>query len=133
MMDHADMPRQGDLDGRGNLSRRALAEFTVWFLKICLDQVTFMTGLFALDRLAERLRLYADRRPWKLEAVLLLDRILHASPSRRSNCCFPACFRRLEGDGPNPTTPIRVNRTPTPPTLCRSHPSRAEISSGCAT
>ena len=24
MMDHADMPRQGDLDGRGNLSHRAL-------------------------------------------------------------------------------------------------------------
>ena len=28
MMDHADMPRQGDLDGRGNLSRRALADWT---------------------------------------------------------------------------------------------------------
>jgi Fic family protein len=25
MMDHADMPRQGDLDGRGNLSTKALA------------------------------------------------------------------------------------------------------------
>ena len=44
MMDHADMPRQGDLDGRGNLSRRALQEFTVWFLSACLDQVTFMRG-----------------------------------------------------------------------------------------
>ena len=52
MMDHADTPRQGDLDGRGNLSRRALAEFTEWFLKVCLDQVTFMSGLFALDTLA---------------------------------------------------------------------------------
>ncbi len=28
MMDHADMPRQVDLDGHGNLSRRALTEFT---------------------------------------------------------------------------------------------------------
>jgi hypothetical protein len=34
MMDHADMPRQGDPDGRGNLSRRALAEFTAWFLRV---------------------------------------------------------------------------------------------------
>jgi hypothetical protein len=28
MMDHADIPPQRDLDGRGNLSRWALAEFT---------------------------------------------------------------------------------------------------------
>src|SRR5271166_4831758 len=62
MMDYADSPRQGDLDGRGNLSRRALAEFTEWFLKVCRDQVTFMGGLFALDTLVERLRLYVGRR-----------------------------------------------------------------------
>ncbi len=76
MMDHADMPRQGDLDGRGNLSRRALADFSAWFLKVCLDQVTFMTGLFALDTLAGRLRLYAERRVWRPEAWLLLERVL---------------------------------------------------------
>ena len=76
MMDHADMPRQGDLDGRGNLSRRALADFTAWFLKVCLDQVTFMTGLFALDTLTDRLALYAARRAWRPEALLLLDRVL---------------------------------------------------------
>src|SRR6266851_3840123 len=46
MMDHADMPRQGDLDGRGNLSQRALADFVTWFLRVCLDQITFMTSLF---------------------------------------------------------------------------------------
>jgi hypothetical protein len=51
----ADMPRQRDLDGSSNLSRWALAEFTAWFLNICLDQVTFMTGLFALDTLVDRL------------------------------------------------------------------------------
>jgi Fic family protein len=27
MMDHADSPREGDLDGRGNLSQRALEDF----------------------------------------------------------------------------------------------------------
>src|SRR5277367_5888257 len=58
MMDYADTPRQGDLDGRGNLSLKALNEFTVWFLRVCLDQVTFMSGLFALDTLVERLRHY---------------------------------------------------------------------------
>jgi Fic family protein len=76
MMDHADMPRQGDLDGRGNLSRRALAEFTAWFLKVCLDQITFMTDLFALDTLVDRLRLYTERRAWRPEAWLLLERVL---------------------------------------------------------
>jgi Fic family protein len=76
MMDHADMPRQGDLDGRGNLSRRALAEFTTWFLRVCLDQVTFMTGLFAFDALVDRLRLYTAHRAWRPEAALLLERVL---------------------------------------------------------
>jgi Fic family protein len=76
MMDHADMPRQGDLDGRGNLSRRALEEFIVWFLKVSLDQVTFMTGLFALDTLVERLSLYVARRDLKPGAFALLEQTL---------------------------------------------------------
>jgi Fic family protein len=76
MMDHADMPRQGDLDGRGNLSRRALEEFIIWFLKVCLDQVTFTTGLFGLDTIVERLKLYVTRRDLKHEAFLLLEQTL---------------------------------------------------------
>lgn len=77
MMDYADMPRQGDLDGRGNLSRRALAAFTEWFLKVCLDQVGFMSSLFALDTLVDRLKIYVIRREWKAEALLLLEQTLH--------------------------------------------------------
>jgi Fic family protein len=61
MMDHADTPRQGDRDGRGNLSLLALEEFTRWFLRVCLDQVTFMAGLFDLPNLVGRLKLYVDR------------------------------------------------------------------------
>ncbi len=61
MMDHADTPRQGDLDGRGNLSQRALSEFVLWFLRVALDQVQFMTGLFELDMLSQRLKSYVDR------------------------------------------------------------------------
>ena len=41
MMDYADTPRQGDLDGRGNLSQKALQEFVLWFLRVCLDQGHF--------------------------------------------------------------------------------------------
>lgn len=76
MMDLADTPRQGDLDGRGNLSLRALEEFTDWFLRVALDQVTFMTGQFDLGTLGERLRRYAERREWKPAAFRLLEEVM---------------------------------------------------------
>ena len=60
-MDLADTPRQGDLDGRGNLSQSALADFTLWFLRVCLDQVTFMAELFDLDNLDARLARHVER------------------------------------------------------------------------
>lgn len=58
MMDLADTPRRDDLDGRGNLSLSALEEFVRWFLKVALDQLEFMTALFDLRTLNERLRRY---------------------------------------------------------------------------
>jgi Fic family protein len=61
MMDLADSPRENDLDGRGNLSLRTLVDFTTWFLKVCLDQLRFMSDLFDLDPLAKRLRNWAER------------------------------------------------------------------------
>jgi Fic family protein len=77
IMDHADMPRQGDLDGRGNLSQRALTEFILWFLRVCLDQVNFMSGLFEIDTLIRRLRTYVERHDkLKLEAARLLEEAL---------------------------------------------------------
>jgi Fic family protein len=77
MMDYADTPRQGDLDGRGNLSLRALQEFVLWFVKICLDQVTFMSSLFELDNLSKRLTTYVQQSsPLKPEADRLLQEAL---------------------------------------------------------
>ena len=67
MMDYADTPRQGDLDGPGNLSQRALTDFVLWFLRVCLGQVNFMSGLFELDTLARRLRNLARR--WGADQV----------------------------------------------------------------
>lgn len=75
-MQHADSPRQGDRDGRGNLSLAALTDFTEWFLKVCLDQVTFMGNLFDLGTLARRLRRYAEIQDWKPEAGDLLEEAL---------------------------------------------------------
>jgi Fic family protein len=77
MMDYADTPRQGDLDGRGNLSQKALNEFVLWFLRVCLDQMTFMSNLFELDTLASRLRIFVERSDvLKPETVRLLDEAL---------------------------------------------------------
>ena len=56
MMDHADSPRRGDLDGRGNLSETALRDFCEWFLTIALDQIQFTSRLFDIDRLEGRYR-----------------------------------------------------------------------------
>lgn len=85
MMDHADTPRQGDLDGRGNLSSSALEEYSVWFLKVCLDQVRFMTQLFELDGLSERLRKYAAYKGWRSEAATLLIEVLHRGEIARGD------------------------------------------------
>lgn len=77
MMDYADTPRQSDLDGRGNLSLRALNEFVLWFLRVCLDQVQFMSGLFEIEALAKRLRGYVERSDTlKPEAARLLEEAL---------------------------------------------------------
>lgn len=77
MLDHADMPRQGDRDGRGNLSEAALRDFVLWFLRVCLDQVTFMSELFDLDNLVGRLRHYVERHPTlKSEAARILEEAL---------------------------------------------------------
>lgn len=77
MMDLADMPRQGDLDGRGNLSLKALKEFVLWFLRVCLDQVQFMSGLFDLNELKQRLRTLVERSSTlKPQAAALLEEAL---------------------------------------------------------
>lgn len=55
-----DLPRRSDLAGRGALSEEALAEFTRFFLQICLDQVRFMEQLVQPDRLRHRILLWAE-------------------------------------------------------------------------
>ena len=80
LLANCDQPRLNDLDGRGNLSEAALAQFTRFFLNICLDQISFMEGLLQPERLKERILTWAgeqismDKLPVKsgklLEAVI---------------------------------------------------------------
>jgi len=77
MMDRADTPRQGDLDGRGNLSLKALTEFTEWFLKICIDQIDFMSALFEIEKLNSRFERLVDQTDsLNSEAKYLLEEAL---------------------------------------------------------
>ncbi|MBO9688950.1 MAG: Fic family protein [Mitsuaria chitosanitabida] len=62
-LSEADMARQGDLDGRGNLSERMLAQWCRFFLDVCMDQVSFMGKLLDLPNMRTRLaQLVAVRR-----------------------------------------------------------------------
>lgn len=55
-----DATRRNDLDGRGNLSEEALAEFTRFFLEVSIDQVEFMQSLMQPDRLRARVLSWAE-------------------------------------------------------------------------
>lgn len=58
LLQAADEPRRGDLDGRGSLSEAALAHFNRFFLEQALDQVSFMGSLIEIDRLLNRILLH---------------------------------------------------------------------------
>ncbi len=58
----ADFPRESDLDGRGALSEQRLVDFCRFFLKVCLDQATYMAEMLRLDTLIERIDGYLQLR-----------------------------------------------------------------------
>ncbi|MGA3041954.1 MAG: Fic family protein [Bryobacteraceae bacterium] len=60
LLANCDRARRNDLDGRGNLSEEALAEFTQFFLGVCIDQVDFMEGLVQPDRFRNRILLWVE-------------------------------------------------------------------------
>jgi len=57
-LEAADQGRRNDLDGRGNLSDAALADFCVFFLETMLDQIEFMSRLLDLPALRTRVDRY---------------------------------------------------------------------------
>ncbi|NRP59911.1 Fic family protein [Marinobacterium sp. xm-d-564] len=55
-----DLVRQGDTDGRGARSQKALARFTEFFLLTCIDQVKFMADLIQPNKLNKRIMAWAQ-------------------------------------------------------------------------
>ncbi len=55
-----DAKRRNDLDGRGHLSEEALVAFTRFFLNTCIDQVSFMEGLFQPEHLRDRILIWTE-------------------------------------------------------------------------
>lgn len=51
----ADEARAGALDGRGNLSEKGLIDWLTYVLGVCMDQVTFMEKMLALDGMRDRM------------------------------------------------------------------------------
>lgn len=88
MLDAADSPREGDLDGRGNLSEKQLWAWCDWFICICEDQVRFMATMFELDGMKARIEaLIAFRSTQdpiiRKEAVVPLYHVFLAGPTAR--------------------------------------------------
>jgi len=60
LLEAADEPRRGDLDGRGTLSQAALIDFCEFFLNVCIDQVAYMSNLLDFKTLSERMRIHVE-------------------------------------------------------------------------
>lgn len=85
-MDMADTPRQGDRDGRGNLSLIRLETFTEWFLKVMLGQIRFSRAIFDLKGLQDRyVALMRDVFPKDDRAQRLVRGVLAAGEMGRGD------------------------------------------------
>ncbi len=95
---NADLPRRGDLDGRGNLTTAGLLEWVDFFLDICLDQVSFMTRMLELDGMKRRIEALilfraGQDKAYRAEACLPLYHLFAAGPVSRRE------FTQLTGLG----------------------------------
>jgi len=97
-LDAADSPRQGDLDGRGNLSEKLLGDWCDWFFSVADDQISFMTKMLNLDEMKVRIAaLIAFRSQFdkgiREEATAPLHYLFLAGPTSRGQ------FQQLTGLG----------------------------------
>lgn len=87
MLEIGDKSRQGDLDGRGNLSDEGLSEFCRFFLETAIDQVEYMTELFETDKMLERIAKYSRLKTvegkFKTEAEYILKEVFLSGSMKR--------------------------------------------------
>jgi Fic family protein len=97
-LEDADESRRGDLDGRGNLTEEGLWNWCEYFLNVCLDQATFISGQLNFDGMRERIRALVTFRSatikgMRSEATLPLHYLFTSGPLSRGE------FRQLTGLG----------------------------------
>jgi Fic family protein len=71
LLAQADEPREGDRDGRGNLTQRGLIAFCSFFLNQSVDQIRFMSGLLEPATLLTRIEIHVEE---EIRAKRLLPR-----------------------------------------------------------
>jgi Fic family protein len=96
MLSNADMPRRGDLDGRGNLSEQTLREWCEFFIDVCADQTQFIAKMLELEGLKQRIGDLVTLRSrsqqqYREEAILPLQHVAAAGPVGRGD------FLRMTG------------------------------------
>lgn len=74
---NADHERQGDYDGKGNLSDKFLVSFCTFFLETAIDQINYMSKLLEIDSIIARISSYIDlmsvRKGLRLESKYILN------------------------------------------------------------
>jgi len=86
----ADQPRQGDLDGRGNLSEKTLWEWCQWFIGIANDQVGFMEKMLNLSEMRRHIEALiffraSQDKAIRKEAIAPLYHLYLAGPTKRGD------------------------------------------------
>lgn len=95
----ADMPRHGDLDGRGNLSEKRLVEFIDYFLDVCIDQARFMATMLNMQTIRNRIKAclaYESSQTGsgiRMDAELALYMLFTSGPMERGE------FKQITGLG----------------------------------
>ncbi len=88
-MASADTLRQGDYDGRGNLSEKAFVNWAQMFIDTCRDQVAFQRKMLDFDTMKARIEALvffcqSQSRNIRQEAALPLYHLFAAGPLMRS-------------------------------------------------
>jgi Fic family protein len=92
MLALADGTRQGNYDGRGNLTEKGLVKFCEYIFNTALDQIKFMKSLLNLDELYNRISGYVQLRsqnmlpgenPLRIEAKYILTEVMMRGQVKR--------------------------------------------------